>query len=203
MVRCNLSESATVLYDLLKEYASNVGGLVEGIISNLAQIYRPNQKQSGLFSARYSYTQLNYYEPLLYRRRILVDPHEDGVLLTALVADSPGLEILDVQGKYVSIECSCNTIVLIAGELLALLTGYSIKPIQHRVKRHHNQRSRLSLVHFANLNIDTSVAPWLVNEQNCDIDIVDKAINNATRFGLPPLKSTITPSSPTGIDRIS
>lgn len=188
LVRGNLSETAADLYDLLREYASSVECLVKDTISDLAHIYGLNTQQLSFFSRRYSHTQINCYEPYRWQRRILVDPHEDGVLLTTLVADTDGLEVLDSQGNYVSIECSRNAMILMAGELLALLTGYSIKPIRHRVKRYGSQKLRLSLVHLANLNIDATVSPWLVSEQNRDINIIDKAINNPTRFGLPPLK---------------
>jgi len=187
IVRSGLSDSAMILYNLLKKYTSSLERLIDRVISNLARVYGAETKQLDLFSTRYSPTQINYYEPYQYRRRVLVDPHEDGVLLTALVADCPGLEILGLRGECTPIECSCNTTVLMAGELLALLTGYSISPIRHRVRRYSNQKSRLSLVHFANVNIDTPVFPWLVNDQNRNIDIVAKAINNPTRFGLPPL----------------
>lgn len=179
---------AMILHTLLKNYACLVQPLIKRIITQLAQIYGQASDQQSLSSGKYSPTQLNYYEPFMHHRHLLVDTHEDGGLITALIVNNPGLEIRTRKREYVSINSSLDTIILMAGETLSLLTGYSIEPIHHRVRRYKEQKSRISLTYFANVNIDINIRPWVVNKRNTNVDIVEQAVNNPIKYGLPPLR---------------
>lgn len=134
-----------------------------------------------------SHLQFNRYEPRTQTREILTDAHEDGLYLTLLFADAPGLEVLTPVGKWVPIRPRPGQIVAMPGEIFSLLCGYRVQPLLHRVRNHPEVERRFAMMYFANPNPVRDFRPWLRNGSNEGVDIIQRAIQNPTRYGLPPL----------------
>ena len=130
--------------------------------------------------------QLNYYEPSQHSAELLQDSHEDAHLLTLVKANAPGLEI-EVDGKYVPAGADGNEIVFMPGSLLSLMTGYKIKPGYHQVRNTRRRDPRSSLLLFVNPEIDQKLEPWIKNESNAGIDIIERANEGPKQFGMPTL----------------
>jgi isopenicillin N synthase-like dioxygenase len=107
-------------------------------------------------------------------------------LLTLVKANAPGLEI-EVDGKYVSAEADRNEILFMPGSLLSLMTGYKIKPMYHQVRNNRRREARSSLLLFVNPEIDQKLEPWIKNESNAGIDIIERANEGPKQFGMPTL----------------
>ena len=75
------------------------------------------------------------------------------------------------------------------GEIFSLLTGYRVQPLYHRVRNHPEVGRRYAMMYFANPNPTAGFRPWVANDTNAGIDIIERAIRNPTRYGLPPLPS--------------
>ena len=133
-----------------------------------------------------TYVQLNYYEPSQHNAELLQDSHEDAHLLTLAKSNAPGLEI-EVDGKYVPAGADGNEIVFMPGSLLSLMTGYKIKPGYHQVRNTHRRDTRSSLLLFVNPEIDQKLEPWIKNESNAGIDIIERANEGPKQFGMPTL----------------
>jgi isopenicillin N synthase-like dioxygenase len=133
-----------------------------------------------------TYVQLNYYEPSQHSAELLQDSHEDAHLLTLVKANAPGLEI-EVDGKYVPAGADGNEIVFMPGSLLSLMTGYKIKPGYHQVRNTRRHDPRSSLLLFVNPEIDQTLEPWIKNESNAGIDIIERANEGPKQFGMPTL----------------
>jgi isopenicillin N synthase-like dioxygenase len=133
-----------------------------------------------------SYIQLNYYEPAQHRRDMLQDGHEDGHLVTLVTATGPGLEIETGEG-YVPVELAEDELLVMPGSLLALMTGNAVPPLYHRVRNSFRNESRYSLMMFVNPESDQALDPWVRNESNAGIDIIQQANALPLKFGLPTL----------------
>ena len=101
-------------------------------------------------------------------------------------ANAPGLEI-EVDGKYVPAGADGNEIVFMPGSLLSLMTGYKIKPGYHQVRNTRRRDPRSSLLLFVNPEIDQKLEPWIKNESNAGIDIIERANEGPKQFGMPTL----------------
>jgi isopenicillin N synthase-like dioxygenase len=134
-----------------------------------------------------SHLQLNRYEPRRQTRDLLTDAHEDGLYLTLLFADAPGLEVLAPGGRWRSLQPRPGELIAMPGEIFSLLCGFRVQPLYHRVRNHPDIQNRLAMMYFANPNPTHSFEPWVTNETNVGIDIIERAIANPTRYGLPPL----------------
>jgi isopenicillin N synthase-like dioxygenase len=57
----------------------------------------------------------------------------------------------------------------------------------HRVVRHPEQSERYTLGYFAppNLKRRDKIDPWIVNEHNQYVDILERALKNQTKFISP------------------
>jgi isopenicillin N synthase-like dioxygenase len=133
-----------------------------------------------------SYIQINYYEPAHHRRDLLQDAHEDGHLITLVRANAPGLEI-KVGDRYIAPELADDEVLLMPGSLLTLMTGGIVPPLYHRVHNNRRTEPRCSLMFFVNPEIDQTLEPWIRNESNAGIDIIERAISAPNQFGLPTL----------------
>ncbi len=74
------------------------------------------------------------------------------------------------------------------GSVLTKMTGGQVEPLYHRV-RNHGIVGRKSLMYFVNPQLDVPLAPWLSNETNDGIDILDYARTAPGMFGLPPIEA--------------
>jgi isopenicillin N synthase-like dioxygenase len=57
----------------------------------------------------------------------------------------------------------------------------------HRVRRHPEVKRRFAMMYFANPNPTARFRPWIANETNHGVDIVQRSIMNPTHYGLPRL----------------
>jgi isopenicillin N synthase-like dioxygenase len=172
------------LHRALREVSDQMSLLVGGIFRAMRDAWSPGSPELRYY--RGTYVQLNYYEPARHSAELLQDPHEDAHLLTLVKANAPGLEI-EVDGTYVPAGADGNEIVFMPGSLLSLMTGYKIKPGYHQVRNTHRRDPRSSLLLFVNPEIDQKLEPWIKNESNANIDIIERANEGPKQFGMPTL----------------
>jgi isopenicillin N synthase-like dioxygenase len=172
------------LHRALREISDEWSLIVRGIFRAMADAWAPGSPELRCYNG--TYVQLNYYEPSQHRAELLQDSHEDAHLLTLVKANAPGLEI-EVDGKYVPAGADGNEIVFMPGSLLSLMTGYKIKPGYHQVRNTRRRDPRSSLLLFVNPEIDQKLEPWIKNESNAGIDIIERANEGPKQFGMPTL----------------
>jgi isopenicillin N synthase-like dioxygenase len=147
-----------------------------------AELGRRYDAPAPIVFQRSSYLQVNNYYPTPASIELLQDEHEDGHLLTFINTTAPGLEIRD--GDFTPIETAPDEVLVMPGSLLTDLTGGQIPPLYHRV-RNCLQPSRMSLMYFVNPQLDHELEPWLRNETNEGVSILDRARKLPNGFGLP------------------
>jgi hypothetical protein len=172
------------LHRALREVSDEWSLIVRGIFRAMADAWAPGSPELRAYNG--TYVQLNYYEPSQHSAELLQDSHEDAHLLTLVKANAPGLEI-EVDGKYVPAGADGNEIVFMPGSLLSLMTGYKIKPGYHQVRNTRRRDPRSSLLLFVNPEIDQKLEPWIKNESNAGIDIIERANEGPKQFGMPTL----------------
>lgn len=136
---------------------------------------------------RASHLQFNRYQPGAGQREILTDAHEDGLYLTLLFADAPGLEVLTPAGMWLPLQPRPGELVAMPGDIFSLLCGYRVAPLLHRVRNHPEVRQRHAMMYFANPHPQRGFRAWRRDASNEGVDIIQRAIQNPTRYGLPPL----------------
>ncbi|HMO60850.1 MAG TPA: 2OG-Fe(II) oxygenase family protein [Ferruginibacter sp.] len=128
--------------------------------------------------------QVLYYQPHLYERDLLQDPHDDGLYMTFAKGTHPGLEIQLADGAFHKPSLKADELIVMPGTILSLMTGYRVKPLIHRIMRHANQTERFSLVYFTlpNMKEGEVIAPWVLNDTNRNVDIMARIIENESQF---------------------
>lgn len=86
--------------------------------------------------------------------------HEDINFITILVAaKGPGLELLDRDGTWLSVETNARNLIIDAGDMMARLTNGVIPATTHRVVNPSGPNvSRYSMPFFMHPSVDTSLA---------------------------------------------
>ena len=158
--------------------------LTERLARHYAEDYAP---ELAFACDRASHLQFNRYQPRAQTREILADAHEDGLYLTLLFADAPGLEVLTPAGVWQPLQPAPGELIAMPGEIFSLLCGYRVKPLLHRVRNHPEVERRCAMMYFANPNPVRPFRPWRQDARNKGVDIIARAIENPTRYGLPPL----------------
>jgi isopenicillin N synthase-like dioxygenase len=162
--------------------------LLTPVTEALARHYaRPWSPELAFACDRASHLQLNRYEPGRQGRELLTDAHEDGLYLTLLSADAPGLEVRAPDGAWRPVQPRPGELLVMPGEIFSLLCGYRVRPLYHRVRNHPEVRCRTSAMYFANPNPRPGFRPWIANPTNAGVDIIARAMRNPTRYGLPPI----------------
>jgi len=177
--------AACPLHPALRHAFAMLGDVARGLFAAMAEYWGP----SGAPELRFqngTWIQLNYYEPARHRRELLQDPHEDGHLVTFVLTNAPGLEI-EVDGKFVPADVGREELLVMPGSLLSLMTGDRVKPLYHQVRNTRRTDPRSSLLYFVNPEIDRPLAPWIANESNAGVDIIERANAGPAQFGLPTL----------------
>jgi len=128
--------------------------------------------------------QILYYQPSIHKRTLLQEPHDDSLYMTFAKATAPGLEIEVNNEKFIRPVLADNEILVMPGEIMALMTGYAIKPLIHQVVRHPMQQRRFSLGYFLMPDIKPTqfIKPWIQNESNAGIDIMERVIYNQNQY---------------------
>lgn len=134
-----------------------------------------------------SWLQLNWSRPATAGREFIQDAHEDGHLITFLLADAPGLEILDPVEGWTPVSPTSRQLLVFAGECSALLVDGAVVPMMHRVRARADVTTRLSVAYFVNPDLDQTLDPWVVSDRNRGVDLLRWGQQNPARFGLPVL----------------
>jgi isopenicillin N synthase-like dioxygenase len=173
------------LHRALRDISDEMSLMVRSMFRAMADSWGPaGSPDLGFYKG--TYVQLNYYEPARHTAELLQDSHEDAHLLTLVKANAPGLEI-EVDGKFVPAEAEGNEVLFMPGSLLSLMTGYKIQPMYHQVRNTRRRDPRSSLLLFVNPEIDQTLVPWISNETNAGIDIIERANEGPKQFGMPTL----------------
>jgi isopenicillin N synthase-like dioxygenase len=130
-----------------------------------------------------SILQLNYSRPSQTAVDYINEIHEDGCLLTITSVTAPGLELQRQDGTFMPLVPTGRELLIMSGEILTLLTGGVIPTVFHKVQPMRTYTERMSLLFFADLH-PKQCEPWIVNEMNVGVDIGQRVLKNATRFGL-------------------
>lgn len=177
------------LHGALREASALLSGVVRDLFAAMRDHFKPDAPDLGFYSA--TYVQLNYYEPARHSRELLQDPHEDGHLVTLVTSNAPGLEI-QVDSAFVPANVTPDHFVVMPGSLLSLMTGYRVKPGYHQVRNSRRTDPRSSMMLFVNPDIGQRLAPWIENESNAGIDIIERANAAPKQFGNPSLEDTLS-----------
>ena len=177
------------LHGALRGAADLLGDVVRDLFAAMRDYFAPSAPDLRFFGA--TYTQLNHYEPARHRRELLQDPHEDGHLVTLVTSNAPGLEI-QVDGTFVPANVTPDHFVVMPGSLLSLMTGYRVTPGYHQVRNSRRADPRLSMMFFVNPEIDQQLKPWIENESNKGIDIIERANAAPKQFGYPSLEDILS-----------
>ena len=173
------------LHRALREVSDQWSLLVRGMFRAMARAWGPaGAPELGFYNG--TYVQVNYYEPARHSAELLQDSHEDAHLLTLIKSNAPGLEI-EIDGKFIPAGADGDEIVVMPGSLLSLMTGYKIQPMYHQVRNNRRKQPRSSLMLFVNPEIDQKLEPWIKNESNAGIDIIERANEGPKQFGMPTL----------------
>jgi isopenicillin N synthase-like dioxygenase len=162
---------------------SEFEGLAESFALKLAARFSdtPRHELTGTLR-NWSRLQINYCQPKTLSSPLINETHEDGNFLTVTCATGPGLQ-LKVRNEFIPITTAEDQILIIAGEIASLLSGGQISPTFHRVVTHSELDKRLALIFFADID-PASCLPWVVNQNNRNIDIGKRVWDSVDRFGL-------------------
>jgi len=172
------------LHGALREASSMLGHMMRGLFGAMAEYFAPGSPELRFRSA--TYIQLNHYYPSRHTRELLQDRHEDAHLVTLLRTNAPGLEI-EIDGRMVPVQNRPDELILMPSSLLSLMTGYRVKPLYHQVRNSHRTDPRSSMLFFVNPEIDQKLEPWIKNDSNAGIDIIERANAGPKQFGMPTL----------------
>lgn len=132
---------------------------------------------------KWSLLQMNYSRPAFTSAEFINDLHEDGCLLTIMSVVGPGLELKTPTGEFAEVSPSPTRLLVLAGEIISLLTGAKIPPAYHRVRTEASCGERQSLLFFADMD-PMLCKPWIRSPYNDGIDIGRRVLQNSQRFGL-------------------
>ena len=174
------------LYAAMSDCVDAVYPLALGITRALAECFGSDDP---LYSPDYSQLALNSYAIPDAPRDVLIEPHEDGCLLTVLSSTAAGLEIQDRSGAFRACAEVIENLVVIAGHSLTLATSGAVPPTFHRVVRSPSVTHRYTIAYDVSVDIARPVTPWGHPESAIRLDL--DARLTLTRFGLAPLGQEI------------
>lgn len=174
---------AQVLYDSMWRVLTALEPIAELVAIRIARTLGAATANLGGSMHRWSILQMNYARPSDTDTEFIHEEHEDGHLLTLGCSDGPGLELKTPGGNYSSGPGVPSVVVVMPGEILQLLSGGRVQPLLHRVRRHAAVRERLALLFFADID-PLRCAPWVLSDTNRGVDIGERVLTNAGRFGL-------------------
>jgi isopenicillin N synthase-like dioxygenase len=177
-------DEITDFLSALSSWRAVLAPMAEEIFAELASRYGASES---IMFERSSYQQLNNYYPTSPAIELLQDRHEDGHLVTFINATAPGLE-MENDGQFVPVDFARDEVLVMPGSLLTAMTGGQVTPLYHRV-RNCQEPARMSLMYFVNPQLDHQLAPWLTNETNENLDVLELARILPNGFGLPDIET--------------
>jgi len=180
------------LHGALREASSLLGHMMRGLFAAMVEYFAPGGTLGAPELRFYNatYIQLNHYYPSRHTRELLQDRHEDAHLCNLLRTNAPGLEV-ELDGKMTPMQNAPDELLLIPSSLLSLMTGYRVKPLYHQVRNSHRTDPRSSMLFFVNPEIDQPLKPWVVNDSNRGVDIIERANAGPKQFGMPTLVDSL------------
>jgi isopenicillin N synthase-like dioxygenase len=132
-----IGSSTMTLYNQLTEVASTLLGWIESCApTSVTKLFSISLKNM-IKDSRLNLFRVIHYPPMIGNEEqgaIRAAPHEDINLLTVLVAGSqPGLQVLDMNGKWHNVSTDKNTIVVNSGDMLKMASGNYYPSTTHRV----------------------------------------------------------------------
>jgi len=180
----NHPADAHALYALMQSAVDALDPVCLGVMRALANRFSSND---AIYAAGDSQLALNYYPVARSPHEILIQPHEDGCLLTVLASTDSGLELRLRSGEF----CPCDEVVehlvLVAGVSLTIASGGAILPVFHRVVRRPRVSERLTIAYDATSDLHRTIPPWIAMDGEAVRYLDEEARLTLTRFGLPPL----------------
>lgn len=172
------------LYDVMAECLLAYNEIEREITRELLRYYGHGDAAPGFDCGRDSDLLVFYYRPDQHPVELLQEPHEDGMYMTFARPTQPGLELLLPDNPRHPVVLAREQLLVMPGEILSLLSGYRIKPLVHHVRRHGGQRERLSLCYFGHPDMRRGqvLMPWVKNETNEGVDIMDRIIENKKKY---------------------
>ena len=173
------------LYETMSRAVVELDRLCDGIMNVLAARYGQTDP---IYAAAHSQLAINYYPSADSTSDVLIEPHEDGCLLTVLSATHSGLEIRHRDGVFRACDDLIGALAILPGVSMTHATGGDIAPTFHRVVRRPGVTKRFAIAYDATADLRRPVAPWVRRDgfpQRLDLE----AQLTLTRFGLPPLGS--------------
>jgi isopenicillin N synthase-like dioxygenase len=113
--------------------------------------------------------------------------HEDGHLLTLAFANAAGLEIQNADGVVTPISPEADCAIVMPGEIASLLSAGLVRPLFHRAVRHPRIIERMAVLYFVDLD-PRACQPWRLGPVNEGVDIGQRVLSNAARFGRKPFE---------------
>jgi isopenicillin N synthase-like dioxygenase len=146
-------ETFLALFDALQETGRV---MLEALAPALGQ---PKEFFEGLIRGRNSVLRLLHYPPVAGDEdagSVRSAAHEDINLVTLLLApQGPGLELLDRDGRWLSVETGRNNLIVDSGDMLARMTNDVIPATTHRVVNPSAENvSRYSMPFFMHPDAD-------------------------------------------------
>lgn len=142
----------------LGQWFADVGGLADELMALLARgLALPDDHFEKLFGTeRMSFTKLIRY-PATPPGNFGVNAHHDAGFLTVLApGETPGLEVENAAGDWISVPIIRRSLVVNIGEMLQAMTGNYYVATPHRVV---TRRERHSAGYFHGPSLETSLAP--------------------------------------------
>lgn len=135
-------------------------------------------------------------------RELLQHRHEDAVFVTVISTNARGLEIYlddrkpdepdpEADGGPVTplgdglaeVVFSADELLIMPGGVLTDMTGGEIPPLYHQA-RNHGLLERMSVMYFVSPDVSGPVEAFRITDQNRDLDIRQRIIDNPQTFGL-------------------
>lgn len=157
-----------------------------------------------------SYLQMNFYRPAMHKsndRDTVMDPHEDGHILTILKPTKPGLmiepgELVEAptsqnpigvfqhNGNLQSVDVAEDEAILVPSSPTFYLTGGLIKPLFHGVANKGDD-IRQSLMFFVNPTRSIPLEPWVQTEKNRGVSIHNVVDAVSAQYGQPAISQSV------------
>ena len=178
------TDSSTELTQQMLQTLAFTERIAEQALRSLLHAYGKTAAMhvDGIFK-QWSILQLNFSRPCELQENRINDLHEDGCFLTVGAMPSAGLELKQAHESYAPVTTAHNQVVVMAGEILSLMSGGQIQPCFHRVRTVPYLVERMSLLMFADIP-PKLCKPWVQTPANDQVDIGSRVLTNSTRFGL-------------------
>ena len=168
--------------------AAELDRLVNRLTITLSQHYAARWSPEMAFRCDLaSHLQLNRYEPRRHSRELLTDAHEDGLYLTLLFADAPRVGGAEPRRSMAGAAAPPRRGDRHAGRnLLADVRLSRAAALPPRPESSRGQQSAGDDV-LRQPQPDAQLRAVGIKRDQCGVDIIQRAIANPTRYGLPPL----------------